>query len=132
MNGKRLLIALVLAGIVFAGVLGLAASLNVNSNTLGAGSASVAACQSGTLTASYATSYSSTLPGYQVGVVTVSGLQSGCYSKSFRVLLSNSSNTSLGEVTGTTPSSGTTFTADFTTSNVAAANVANINVTIAG
>ena len=132
MNGKRLLIALVLAGIVFAGVLGLAASLNVSSNTLGAGSASVAACQSGTLTASYATSYSSTLPGYQVGVVTVSGLQSGCYTKSFRVLLSNSSNTSLGEVTGTTPSSGTTFTADFTSSNVSAANVANINVTIAG
>jgi len=132
MNGKRLLIALVLAGIVFAGVLGLAASLNVSSNTLGAGSASVAACQSGTLTASYATSYSSTLPGYQVGVVTVSGLQSGCYSKSFRVLLSNGSNTSLGEVTGTTPSSGTTFTADFTSSNVAAANVANVNVTIAG
>lgn len=129
---KRLPIAMALAVVIFGGVYGLAASLNVSSQTLGAGNTSVAACQAGTLTASYATSYSSSLTGYQVGVVTVSGLQSGCYSKAFKVALTNGSNTSLGEVTGTAPSSGTTFTADFTSSNVLAANVSGINVTITG
>jgi hypothetical protein len=132
MHRKRIVLAIVIGLIVFGAVFGLAASLNVSSNSLGAGSASVAACQSGTLTTSYATSYSSSLPGYQVGVVTVNGLQSGCYTKSYRILLANSSNTSLGELTGTTPGTGTSFTADFTSSNVSAAAVANVYVTIAG
>lgn len=129
---RRVPIAIALAFVIFGGVYGLAASLNVSSQTLGAGNTTVAACQSGTLTASYATSYSSSLTGYQVGVVTVSGLQSGCYSKSFKIALTNGSNTSLGEVTGSTPGSGTSFTADFTSSNVLAANVAGVNVTITG
>jgi len=129
---KRFVLALTIAGLIFGGVYGLAASLSVSTQTLGAGNTSVAACQVGTLTASYATSYSSSGPGYQVGVVTVSGLQSGCFSKAFKVALTNSGNTSLGEVTGTAPSSGTTFTADFTSSNVLATNVAGIHVTITG
>jgi len=129
---KRLLLALTIAGLIFGGVYGLAASLSVNTQTLGAGNTAVAACQAGTLTASYATSYSSSGPGYQVGVVTVNGLQSGCYSKAFRITLANGSNTSLGEVTGTAPASGTSFTADFTSSNVLATNVAAIHVTITG
>jgi hypothetical protein len=129
---KRTLVALLVAVVIFAAVYGLAASLGVSSSSLGAGNSSVAACQSGTLTSSYATSYDSTIPGYKVGVVTVSGLASTCYSKSFRVTLANSSNTSLGEVTGTTPSSGSTFTADFTSSNVSAAGLAGVHVLIAG
>jgi len=129
---KRLLLALSLAALIFSGVYGLAASLGVSTQTLGAGNTAVAACQSGTLTASYATLYDSTIPGYKVGVVTVSGLQAGCYSKAFKVELTSSSNASLGEVANTTPSSGTFFTADFTSSSVQAANVAGIHVTITG
>jgi len=129
---KRLVLAITIATVIFGGVYGLASSLGVSTQTLGAGNTAVAACQAGTLTASYATSYSATLPGYQVGVVTVSGLQSGCYSKAFKVALTNASNTSLGEATGTAPSTGTTFTADFTSSNVLAANVTGVNVTITG
>ena len=64
--------------------------------------------------------------------MTVSGLQAGCYSKAFKVTLTNASNASLGEVTGTSPGSGTTFTADFSSSNAPAANVAGIHVTITG
>jgi hypothetical protein len=96
---KRFAIALLLAGAVFATTYGLAASLGVSTKTLGSGNSSVAACQSGTLTASYATSYDSTIPGYKVGVVTVGGLTSACYSMAYRVSLINSSNASLGEVT---------------------------------
>src|SRR2546423_14406041 len=105
---KRPLVALLVGVVIFSAIYGLAASLGVSSSSLGAGNSSVAACQGGTLTPSYATSYDSTIPGYKVGVVTVSGLASTCYSKSFRVTLANSANTSLGEVTGTTPSSGAT------------------------
>lgn len=133
---KRTALAVIAGVMVFGVVYGFAASLNLSSQTLGAGNSSVAACQSATLTASYATTYSSSIPGYKVGVVTVSGLDTtstpNCASKSFRVTLTGSSNTSLSEVTGTTPASGTTFTADFTSSSVSSAAVQGIHVVIAG
>jgi hypothetical protein len=129
---RRAVVALLIGAAVFGGIYGLASSLNVSAKSLGAGNSAVAACQSGTLTASYATSYSSTIPGYQVGVVTVNGLASTCYSMAFKVELVNSSNASLGEVTGTTPSTGTSFTADFTSANVPAANVAGVHMVITG
>jgi len=132
MTVRRAVVALLVSGVVFGAIYGLAASLGVSSSSLGAGNSSVAACQGATLTSSYATAYDSTIPGYKVGVVTVSGLASTCYSKSFRIALVNTSNTSLGEVTGTAPSSGTTFTADFTSSNVSAASVTGVHVLIAG
>jgi hypothetical protein len=129
---RRVALALVVGTVVFGGIYGLAASLGVNSKTLGAGSTSVAACQSGTLTASYATTYDPAIPGYKVGLVTVSGLQSSCYSMPFKVTLVNSSNASLGEVSGTTPSSGSSFTADFGSNNVPAASVTGIHIVITG
>lgn|SRR5437016_5166041 len=132
---KRALTALLVGAAVFAGVYGFAASLSVSSASLGAGTSSISACQSATLTASYAVSYDSTIPAYKVGVVTVSGLDTTaghCASKSFKVTLTNSSSTSLGEVTGTTPSSGTTFTADFSSQGVSASAVANIHIVISG
>jgi hypothetical protein len=133
---RRAALAVLVGVLVFGAVYGLAASLGVSSKSLGAGNASVAACQSATLTATYAVSYDSTIPGYKVGVVTVTGLDTtsttNCASKSFRITLTNSSNTSLAEVTGTTPASGTSFTADFSSSNVPAANVAGVHLAIAG
>jgi hypothetical protein len=132
---KRALTAALAGIVVFATVYGFAASLSVGSSSLGAGTTSVAACQNATLTASYAVLYDSSIPGYKVGVVTVNGLDTTagkCPSKAFKITLTNGSNTSLGEVTGTTPSSGTNFTADFTSSNVSAANVTNVHVVISG
>jgi hypothetical protein len=134
---KRALTALLAGIVVFATVYGFAASLSVSSSSLGAGTTSVAACQNATLTASYAVSYDSSIPAYKVGVVTVTGLDTTagkCPSKAFKVTLTGpgASNASLGEVTGTTPGSGTSFTADFTSSNVSAASVTNIHVVISG
>ena len=131
---KRMAVALLIAGIVFATLYGFAASLGVNSNTLGAGTSAVAACQAGTLTASYATSYDSSIPGYKVGIVTVNGLAATCYSKPFKVTLTGpgASNASLGEITGTTPAVGASFPADFSAVPVSAASVTGIHITIAG
>lgn len=138
---RRIALALAIGGLVFGAIYGLAASLDASTDTLGAGNKVVAACQSGTLTASYATTYDSTVPGYEVGVVTINGLDTttsptNCASKAFKVLLTGTvggvANTSLGQVTGTTPASGTSFTADFASANVAAADVLGIHVLITG
>ena len=128
---KRVLAALLAGLMTFGVVYGLAASLNLTTDSLGAGSATVAACQSATLDATYTTSYSSSTPGYTVGTVTVTGLTASCYGMGYRVTLSGAAGVSLGEVTGTTPSSGTSFGAVFSPA-VSAASVVGISVVISG
>jgi hypothetical protein len=131
---KRALIAIVIAAIIGGGVYGLAASLNVSSATLGAGSVAVAACQSGTVNVTYAASYSSSVPGYQATTVTLNGLDessSACGGKAFKVTLTGTSNTSLGEQTGTT-STGAGTTEALTFSGVSASAVTGVHVVITG
>ena len=132
---KRFVVALFAGGTIFGGVYGLAASMGVSSETLGAGTAAGAACQSTTLTPSYATAYDASIPGYKVGVVTVNGLDTTagkCASKSFKITLVNASNATLGEATGSTPASGTSFTADFTSGGISASGVSGVHVLITG
>jgi hypothetical protein len=127
---KRILAAILAGLFTFAGVYGLAASLNLTTDSLGSGTATVAACQAAALDATYSTTYSAAAPGYTVGNVTVTGLASTCYSMAYKITLSGSGNASLGEATGTTPSSGTSFSATFT--GVSAAAVTGISVVISG
>ena len=128
---KRALI-LALAGVLtFGAVYGFAASLNLTTDSLGAADTTVAACQAGALTATYTSSYSTTVPGYAVGTVTVTGLAATCYSKVYRITLSGAGSVSLGEATGTTQSSGTSFAATFSPA-VNAASVMGIAVVISG
>lgn len=127
---KRILAAILAGLFTFAGVYGLAASLNLTTDSLGSGTATVAACQAGALDATYTTTYSATTPGYTLGTVTVTGLASTCYGMAYKVTLSGAGNASLGEATGTTPSSGTSFAATF--SGVSAASVTGISVVISG
>jgi hypothetical protein len=130
---RRTLIGVVIAILVFAGVYGLAASLNVSSSSLGAGSAVVAACQSGTLAVSYTPAYSQSIPGYAATSVTVGNIDTSgaaCGGKAIRVTLVDTSNASLGESTGTVPTSGSAMT--FTLSGVSASSVAGVHVAISG
>lgn len=128
---KRILVAIVLSLVTFASAYGLAASLNLTTDSLGAAQTTVAACQAAAMNATYTTSYSSATPGYTVGTVTVTGLASTCYSKAYKITLSGAANASLGEATGTTPSSGTSFAATFSPA-VNAATVTGISVVITG
>ena len=128
---KRAIIAVLASTITFGAVYGLAASLNLTTESLGAANTTVAACQAGQLTATYTASYSATAPGYTLGTVTVTGLAATCYSKAYRITLTGSGNASLGEATGTTPSSGASFVATFSPV-VAAASVTGISVVISG
>jgi hypothetical protein len=129
--GRRVIAAIVGATLTFSVVYGLAASLNLTTNDLGAATSTVAACQAAALNATYTSAYSATAPGYTVGTVTVTGLAATCYSKAYRITLSGAASASLGEATGTTPSSGTSFSATFSPA-VAAASITGISVVIGG
>ena len=104
----KLVVAAVVASIVFAGVYGFAASLGLTSSGLGAGSAVVAACGTG-INAAYTTTYSSSIPGYSVSQVNLTSIPAACLSKSYRIQLTGAAGAAIGsEMTGTLPASGTT------------------------
>jgi hypothetical protein len=127
---KKLIIGLAAGATVFGGVYGLAASLGLTSDSLGAGQSVVAACQATAMNATYTSAYTATVPGYTVTTVTLTGLTSTCYSKPYRVTLSGAAGASLAEVTGTTPSTGATVPVTF--SNVNAASITGVSVVISG
>jgi len=125
----KIVLAAVVASIVFAGVYGFAASLGLGSSGLGAGNAVVSSCGTG-IQAAYTTAYSSSLPGYSVTQVNLSSIPAGCLSKSYRIQLTGASNVTVGaEMTGTLPASGTTANIN-TTGNVDASAVTGISVVV--
>ena len=131
-TSKRTLFASILALTIFGAVYGFAATLNVGTNTLSAGNATVASCQvTGTPTGTYTTSYNSTIPGYAVASVIVTGLDdTNCNGKAISATLTGTSNTNLATITGTVPSSGNlTLTPG---SSVSAAAVTGVSVAING
>ncbi len=128
---KRIITAVLGGLLAFSVVYGLAASLNLTSDSLGAGTATVASCQAAVLNATYTSTYSAAAPGYTVGTVTVTGLAATCYSKPYKITLSGAASVSLGEATGTTPSSGTSFAATFAPA-LSAASVTGVSVVISG
>ena len=128
---KRRLAAIAAALMTFAVSYGLAASLNLTTDSLGAATTTVAACQAAALNATYTSTYAAGTPGYTIGTVTVTGLAATCYSKPYKLTLSGAANASLGEATGTTPSSGTSFSATFSPA-VAGASVTGVSLVISG
>ncbi|HXY81142.1 MAG TPA: hypothetical protein VEH55_07205 [Gaiellaceae bacterium] len=129
---RRTVFALLLALTIFGAVYGFAATLNVGTNALSAGNATVASCQqTGTPTGTYTTTYNSTIPGYQVASVVVTGLDdTNCNGKAISVTLTGAANANLATITGTVPSSGNlTLTPG---STVSAAAVTGVSVAIAG
>jgi hypothetical protein len=131
-TSKRTLFASILALTIFGAVYGFAATLNVGTNTLSAGNATVASCQvTGTPTGTYTTSYNSTIPGYAVASVIVTGLDdTNCNGKAVSVTLTGASNASLATFTGTVPASGNlTLTPG---SVVSAAGVQGVSVALNG
>jgi hypothetical protein len=129
----RGLAAVAIAGAVFAGIYGLAASLGVNSDSLGAGTSAVVACQSGSVSVAYSSTYSAAVPGYQATTVTLGNLDTSsgaCGGKAAKVTLSGAGNASLGEYTGTIPTSGSTLS--MSVSGVSASSVTGVAVVIAG
>jgi hypothetical protein len=125
----KLVLAAVVASIVFAGVYGFAASLGLTSSGLGAGNAVVASCGTG-INAAYTTAYSSSLPGYSVSQVNLTSIPAACLSKAYRIQLTGAGGAAVGtEMTGTLPASGTTANIS-TSGNVDASAVTGISVVV--
>ena len=104
---KKTLFAFVLALTIFGAVYGFAATLNVGTNQLSAGNATVASCQAtGTPTGTYAVAYDSTIRGYKVRRVTVTGLDAACATKTVSVTLTGAAGANLNTITGTVPAGG--------------------------
>ena len=125
----KLVLAAVVASIVFAGVYGFAASLGLTSSGLGAGNAVVASCGTG-INAAYTTAYSSSLPGYSVSQVNLTSIPAGCLSKAYRIQLTGAGGAAVGtEMTGSLPASGTTANIS-TSGNVDASAVTGVSVVV--
>jgi hypothetical protein len=129
---KKTIFALVLALTIFGAVYGFAATLNVGTNQLSAGNATVASCQaSGTPTGTYSVAYDSTLAAYKVSGVTVTGIDTGCGSKTVSVTMTGAAGANLGTITGTAPVGGGSL-ALTPGSTIAAASVTGVAVAING
>lgn len=125
----KLVLAAVVASIVFAGVYGFAASLGLTSSGLGAGNAVVASCGTG-INAAYTTAYSASLPGYSVSQVNLTSIPAACLNKAYRIQLTGAGGAAVGtEMTGTLPAAGTTANIN-TSGNVDASAVTGISVVI--
>ena len=131
---KRTLFATLLALTIFGAVYGFAATLSVGANTLSAGNASVASCQAtGTPTGTYTVAYDSTIPGYKVSQVTVTGMDPACNGKTVSVTLTGAANASLGAGSVAYSSAGANTTAVVSSLPiVTAANVTGVSVAING
>ena len=130
---NRLIIALIAGLTVFATVFAVAASLNVTAATLGAGTGTVASCDTDGVSTSFATSYSASAAGYRVTTVSIDGIATpACDGKTMKVTLVGAADASLAELTVTlaTPAAAPT-TFDFTSANILASAVLKVSVVVA-
>jgi uncharacterized RDD family membrane protein YckC len=130
---KRFLIAGLAAAAVFATVLGVAASLTVNSGALGAGGTSVSSCDTVGVNTSYMVTWTGSPPGFRVTGVTVSDID-GCDQHKVQVALLGSSSSVLATSTTKTVSGSSNASVSFTGSELSAqplaADVISVQVTI--
>ena len=113
MNFKRLLLAGLFATALAGGGYAFAASANVASSNLSAGTAVTASCQATALTVTYpeaGLSYDAALPGYKLSTVSLTGVTASCVGKAAKLELMGESNFALGESTATLVLGANTFT----------------------
>jgi hypothetical protein len=129
----RVAIAAIVAIIVFATTFAVAASLTVTTSGLGAGTATVASCDTDGVATSFDTTYSSAAVGYKVTTVHVAGIATpGCDGLTIKVTLIGAGDAALAEQTATlaTPAANPT-NLSFSSDNILAAAVLKVSVVIA-
>ena len=126
-NKKKLVLGLAIGAASFAAVFAMAASLTVGSNSLGAGNADVASCDTDGVAHSYTTSFASGLPGYKVDTVVVTGIAAACNGYDIKATVMDTSDNALTSATGTVSGTSHTFNVSGT---VSAAQVEDIAVVI--
>jgi hypothetical protein len=126
---KRIILPLIVGLVAFGGVTAFAATLNVTGKSVGAGNATAASCNA-TAAVSYTTTYASTIPGYKVATAPVTTAV-GCATMAYKVTLTGTGNSSLGEISGTLDATGAAAP-DFSSQNISVANVTGVSVMITG
>jgi hypothetical protein len=125
----KVLLAAVVALVVFASTYGFAASLGLTTSGLGAGSSVVAACGTG-INVAYSTTYTASIPGYSVSQVNLSAIPATCLGKAYKIQLTGGSGAVVGgEMSGTLPATGTTASIA-TSGNPDASLVTGVSVVI--
>lgn len=127
---KKFLVPIAVGVVVFGGVTAFAASLTVNSKSLGAGNAVVAACNDNA-----AVSYTTSGSKVSTAVVTISGSQAAghCDNLPAQVTLLGSGNSVLATRTATVGSTTTDVaTVSFSADNVDSSAVTGVAVVITG
>lgn len=112
MNIKRILLAGMVATSLAGGGYAFAASANVSSDSMSAGTNVTASCQSDAMTVTYPASgmsYDSSIPGYEVASIDLTGV-TDCAGKSAKLQLTGASSAALGEATATLAEGTTSFT----------------------
>jgi hypothetical protein len=131
---KKYLVPLGVGVVVFGSVTAFAASLTVNSTSLGAGNGTVASCNA-SANVSYTSAFDATAHAYELAtttVTTVAGSPSACSGKAYKITFLDASDAQVGsEVTGTIAANGND-TATVTSQHIAASSVANLAVVITG
>lgn len=125
---KKFLLPIGAGVVVFGVATAFAATLTVNTKTLGAGNATVGSCNS-----SASVSYNTTAGSSNNFIVTTAPVTSaaGCANMSYQVSLYDGSGATLGSVSGTLSGTGTA-SPDFTSSAIDAASVEGVAVVITG
>jgi hypothetical protein len=137
---KRKLVLAVLAAVaVGAGAYAFAATLNVTSGSLSAGSAAILSCDTDGVTVNYSSSFDPTSSRYEVSSLTLVGLSDTCDGKTLLVQFTNQSNATVGgelslsipTASGDPPAFTNANTSGaFTAANISAQDAANVNVAI--
>src|SRR4051812_4758439 len=106
---KKFLVPLGVGVVVFGSVTAFAASLTVNSSSLGAGNGTVASCNTAA-SVSYTSAFDTTSHVYELAtttVATVAGSPSVCSGKTYKITFLDTNNAPVGtEVTGTLAAGG--------------------------
>jgi hypothetical protein len=127
---SRHLVPVIAGAIVFGAVTAFAAGFNVSSSSIVSGNASVAGC--GAIAAvTYNTVWDPGLLAYKVSTAPVT-TSTSCKSFAYKVTVTNTSNVSLGEITGTLNSVTGSASPDFSASNLRVSTVGGVSVTVTG
>jgi hypothetical protein len=108
---KRLIVALLLATLAFAGMVGSAATLGgITNGNLGADDTVIASCDTDGVSLAYTYAYNTTgTAGYKVATVTVGGINDACDLQAIGVTLTGAANAALESVSSTVPNLPATF-----------------------
>ena len=127
---KRSITAILAGGAVFGATVAFAATLSVTGQTIGAGDSDVVSCDTTGVVATYAVAWDATDKRFEVGTITVNGIDSGCAGKAIKVQVLDEADAPLAGATFDTTVQAGGGDQNFSPTNVPAKSVGHIGVTI--